>query len=451
MLMNKQRKKDCFLYIGYTFAWLLVHFVCKRCGDDLVWMDFAENPSIERILEHYISYMSTWSSRLIIDFVGIIVEVLPMMVWRILDTLAIVFLTFQIDMIFNERRESNTSLFVMCSCFLYPFIHMVSAGWMATTFTYLWPLSCAAYVVRIWKKNICDKTISKREYIISVFLFLYAIDNQQVALFMMIICFGIAVVLRRNRRNSVFVNAMLAISVIRIVLHLIWPGSTSRMIAETKTWFPDYGMLNIVDRLQIGVASICDIIFKSNSLVFVLMCGMMSVVVWQKHKDMVYRVIALFPTVLVVIFGPLRVVVEKYFPRLYILEGEYSDLYGMVSNNNYFRMSSYISFFILGLGVICIFTSILLVFDDLEESVLFCTVLLAGLCSRGMMGLSPTVVASGARTHIYMYFVFIVLLIAFTKKLLELCEKKAIVALWVIYILGGLSYINTFGETYLAG
>ena len=102
-----------------------------------------------------------WSSRVVIEFVMYIMTVLPVIIWKILDILCI-FVLYKI----LSKYVKNKILLGLCIC-SYPFMHLGSAGWIATTTNYLWPFTAGLLAFYMLDKYFFDKIILYVIYFIS--------------------------------------------------------------------------------------------------------------------------------------------------------------------------------------------------------------------------------------------------------------------------------------------
>mgnify|MGYP006917318361 CR=1 FL=1 len=143
-------------------AALIWHLVIKiSAGDDVVYFQtLMDGRSIWEILAHR---YATWSSRMAIEFVLIPLVQVP---WAVEDTgyycftlipvllYRLLFLNPEkyLDMECNINKTAGKWL-VCAFMLLYPFSDMVSAGWIATTVNYLWPLLGFIYTLPCFYRN----------------------------------------------------------------------------------------------------------------------------------------------------------------------------------------------------------------------------------------------------------------------------------------------------------
>ncbi len=124
-------------FVAAALAAVLWHVVLStNVGDDMVYFKtlLDGNSSLGEILAHR---YETWSSRMVIEAVLIPLVHCPLL-WKILDI--VIFTSLPVLLCGLLGVTGRGRWFVAGLVLLYPFADMASAGWIATTTNYLWPL-----------------------------------------------------------------------------------------------------------------------------------------------------------------------------------------------------------------------------------------------------------------------------------------------------------------------
>lgn len=124
-------------FVAAALAAVLWHVVLStNVGDDMVYFKtlLDGNSSLGEILAHR---YETWSSRMVIEAVLIPLVHCPLL-WKILDI--VIFTSLPVLLCGLLGVTGRGRWFVTGLVLLYPFADMASAGWIATTTNYLWPL-----------------------------------------------------------------------------------------------------------------------------------------------------------------------------------------------------------------------------------------------------------------------------------------------------------------------
>lgn len=109
----------------------------------------GQQPLWEFLVRQY----ESWSSRTVIELFLCIFSSLPRLVWRLADSAVLLLLAVCLGRLAGgpapgrPLRPRDTWLLV-CLLWLYPWWYLSTAGWVATTMNYLWPLAglCLAFV-----------------------------------------------------------------------------------------------------------------------------------------------------------------------------------------------------------------------------------------------------------------------------------------------------------------
>ena len=146
MLIMLKRIKGNYVFIFSIFVFILM--VYKHCivqlgvADDVWFLDIAQNRDlIDYLFERYFS----WTSRLIIETILLVLLRLPSIIWIVLDSLMFVLSYYSMIKILNSQKSLRINLVLFILFITFPFSFFGSAGWYATTLNYVWPLGFGLY------------------------------------------------------------------------------------------------------------------------------------------------------------------------------------------------------------------------------------------------------------------------------------------------------------------
>jgi len=117
----------------------VLHAVVPIFGDDITFANYSATSGLFEFIQH--RYL-TWSSRVFIEAILWLIAPLPV-VWRVLDVLLLVALYYCAVKIFLKKQDFVACASVAAVVVIYPFWHMSTAGYIATTTNYLWPVALA--------------------------------------------------------------------------------------------------------------------------------------------------------------------------------------------------------------------------------------------------------------------------------------------------------------------
>lgn len=208
-------------------AALIWHLVIKiSAGDDVVYFQtLMDGRSIWEILAHR---YATWSSRMAIEFVLIPLVQVPWL-WKILDIIVftlipvllyrLLFLNPEKYLYMECNINKTAGKWLVCAfMLLYPFSDMVSAGWIATTVNYLWPLLGLLYIALLLQKLAQKGHVHWYEGAGGVVSCIFCSSQEQVAAILLVLLF-LAMVYswRRKKSGSLWIYGYAVIDVISLL------------------------------------------------------------------------------------------------------------------------------------------------------------------------------------------------------------------------------------------
>ena len=414
-----------FPFVVLGFLYLLLHLFLPHINDDLV---IEEGMNFVDVTPHYIYYMvvskyQDWSSRIIINVMTLIIGKLPHIIWILTDTAMVVLAAISISKLIGYRDTRKTNWFILSMILAYPFLHMSTAGWKATTVTYLWALAFGLFSMIPIRKHLDGKEFHSYEYIFYLGALIYGVNQEQMAAAITGIFFVSLLYFIKEKRYHWFIALETSVSTIGFLSALISPGNGKRSLDETVIWFPDYGSLTFLNKIEMGFSSAgYKMIFNSN-WVFIIFAALLCIIIWKKYQDNLYRIIASIPLMVSLVFGPLKGLMEEGFPGITVITEALTE-YGTITAQNYLEVSSYFPVILISVVFGCVLLSLYLIYEETVYSLFTCFVFLVGLATRMVMAFSPTVWASSWRTYLFMYFGLIVLAVFLFQKLMEFGPLK---------------------------
>lgn len=440
-------------------AFLLLHFLMPHIRDDMVieqGMDFTS------ITPGYIWYLITskygaWSSRIFINVMTLIMGKLPHIIWILLDSAMALLAVWSISCLTREgdREEKRVTAFLTAMFALYPFSHMATAGWKATTVTYLWALACGLYAMIPIQRWLREEKIQRWEYPLFFLAILYGANQEQMSAVLTGIygCTMFYVLCRAGRKEKAqtkqlwFLCILFLASAAAFLSALFCPGNGVRMGDETAAWFADYGRLTLINKLEIGVSSAGYELFYNGNLCFLVFSGLLLLLVFEKYQEKEYRMIAAVPFTAGIVTGPLFPVLAVLFPGLEKWKTALTS-YGTITVENYTERFRYLPLIGICFIIGCILLTFYLIYENSWKTCAMCVIFLIGYASRVVLGFSPTVWASSYRTYLFLYMAVIVLAVFGYQEVLQMEEKSGREIRWLpaaeklLYAAAAVSFIS---------
>ena len=225
-------------FVAAALAAVLWHVILStNVGDDMVYFKtlLDGNSSLGEILAHR---YETWSSRMVIEAVLIPLVHCPLL-WKILDI--VIFTSLPVLLCGLLGVTGRGRWFVTGLVLLYPFADMASAGWIATTTNYLWPLWGVLVIGMVLKQLRCGRKVPVWEAAAAFLACAYAGSQEQAAVLLLLL-FGMEVLhyISEKRMKQPLLYALCGIDIISLVYILSCPGNAIRSAQEMAGRMPEF-------------------------------------------------------------------------------------------------------------------------------------------------------------------------------------------------------------------
>lgn len=397
------KHKRILIYITFFLLLMALHYNIGLRKYDDSW--FYEMSKLN-IFDYLNSRFETWTSRLIIEGTMIIMMRLPIIIWKILDSLMFLIILYSIEIITDMRKSRYRDIgliFTIIIIMLIPFRMYGETGWCATTLNYLWPIAMGLYTLTSIKLIFRNEKITILKKITFVLSALYASNQEQ----MCAILFGFFIIYSyiyyvKNKQISFFMLTILVIIIIMLVFSISCPGNISRNGIETQSWYPEYENFNLISKLLLGIVSTISVNCMKFSFIIVILLTLLAFVTIRNNKKIGIKILSVMPLIIwssifinkkIEIFTSINMVFNIYLnpqPVLNIQEMLIISLFGMI---------------FIGLVMYLIYL------NNSNNWQFICLIILAGICSKVIMGYSPTIYASGLRTNLFFYYALVVSLV----------------------------------------
>lgn len=425
-------------YVKYIpFLIFLIILLCYHWKLAVVTADYptfqtivSKHPLLSLTKNGFLSYRyATWSSRSLIEFnVGVLVSV-PTEIWRILDSVIFAAIAVLLSRLLANNNESpffyNCLACLFVGLFILTFSKILeSAGWLATTTNYIWPICFILIHFYLLKEFIFkNKDISKFKrtiiYLILIITLLEAISSEQ--LLVMVggaYLFTIVYCLYKKIEIPKLIYLFIIIILFNFIYDFCCPGNINRVKVVTKLGFPDYANFNIINKLDVGINYFLSWILMAKdlfSVIFLALLGFYTYLISNKKK---ITIITLIPCLAVLFFASLRF---ANFTTVY----SYFDLtnlkHGLLSLGFIRMLSCGVMYLIITLIPLY---SIYLIYKDNKKLGYFIFVLLIlGFGSVIISGFTPSLTSDG-RIYLNYLFVMIILDYLLVDKILEFKNKN---------------------------
>lgn len=383
-------------------GFLLHVFLILNWGDDVFFRDSIQ-PENVTLLSFLTERYFRWSSRLIIEAVMVFITHVPVL-WWFLDTAIMVLAAHSLSRLL-PKMDKKTNYLLVCLVFIYPFIDMRTAGWIATTMNYIWPLAFGLYAMVSIKKILGGEVLKTREYVLNILCILYAANHEQMGVLLagFFVFFSVYQgAVQKKLHWFLLVQALLSIA--SVVFILTAPGNGIRTLWTIETHFPGYVVLSLFDKIEMGFSSTMYGLVMKPDLSFLVFGLLLLLSAKATGQNRVFLGIASVPVFFTLVFGLLGPVVGKLLPFVGTIRRAMTETGTNPSFSN--PMSLIPDLLLIGV-CLSVVVSLYRVFVVKRDAWLVLLVLGAGFASRMIMAFTPAIWFSEDRTFLFLYVALI--------------------------------------------
>lgn len=418
-------KRNVILLYGVLFVFLIVlHFFFKQgVGDDV----YFSNTEISNIFGFLSFRYQEWSSRILIEFVIVIMCHLPHFCWYIMDSLMILLVVYAMNKLF-ARKDIYFVIVAFLLFFLYPFSQMKEAGWYATTINYLWPMACALFSLIPLKNAFYGVKDKKIMYLLYSLATVFACSQELICALLFGIYLIYIIFLYKKQKINKFVMFQLFLIIVSMFVFILCPGNTVRKIDEIEHRYTAYAGFTVFQKVILGLFSTFAFIFEEYHLALIVLLFLLHFM-GSKSTNKFLKINSALP--LIMYFG------YKLVPSSLYLKHYFTSFMGQLDIFYVFTKSNMLIILFITVFVLSIAINLYFILKNSKSIYVKLTpviVLLAGILSRVMMGFSPTIYASGKRTFVFYHFCLIICIMLILNEIVKNNKENKVLVL-VIFVL----------------
>ena len=412
--MKKIYKMVYFTFFSLLYSLQSISFI-NQPGDQTWFQNMAKKYHYD-YFKFALDRYQNWSSRLFIESATMFFSVNYLLFDLVLFIATLILFYVLSDIIVDSKiKESSVIVFLIPIIFIYifPTDFFLGAGLIATITNYYFPM--VLFIVAMWlitKKNKIAKILS--------FLFLIpTVMQEQFALisFLFLLYLIIYYYKNNNKFSRTYIIAFL-ISILSIFSMLFSPGSQIRKLKEVKAWYPKFDHISVFKKICLGFFDTNNSLFFGNQItaIYILLILFIILALYKKEILILISSICLFSMIISDKLG-----IKTLF---YSLKTVVANL----KNYNITVELIYVWLMYLTLLLFLAFAIYRLI-SNYDKKIFLIYIVVIGYLGRMSVSFSPTIYASGVRTHLpVLLSIYIVIMFLIKELYVELTnlEKKGL-------------------------
>lgn len=383
--MKLSREKGYWGILGIFIAIMTIGQVAiPVMGDDAFFIN--QSFSVDWLVGRY----QQWSSRIFIEAILVLISK-QLWLFRVFN--AIIFVSLLDLLTESSFGRHIKGLFLVAIFFLFlPVTLFLSAGWLATSLNYLWPITAGIFVMKQLDKTVTAKTL------LGKLLFL---------------------VVTKEKIHCAY-YLVLGLTMMNVVLIALSPGNQSRQVQSIPIFFPEFAQFGLFDKINLGISNTSKVLLVQQNLLMLFLITLLALFIILHSQKWYIKCLSVIPLLVVPINIILITLTHNGYTiqafSQYLLEKQSSPALSQVLQLVATLLTNDVSI-ILNVGFILIFFCILLCLWEMSQSLSLSYLFTVGLASHAMMGFSPSIFKSGDRTAFILYMVIIYVILSVLKAL----------------------------------
>lgn len=409
------------VFIISSLIMFLIFYKVPILGDDVVnYQHRSDFNTIAKSTNYVINQYNWWSSRTIVNFFMYLFSTHNIFWFALVTALLIFLLQRSLSTIFNRSSNFYLDIGICLLVLMIPFPYFSTAGWIATTTTYLWPIILGVYSVI---PLLLNDYMNPCRYILATLATIYAANNEQVMIILLLLYVS-AIILSftRIRKVTRYCYLQFGLIIIELLYFVACPGNETRKQLETKTWFPIFGRLTFIDKVDIGFMTTGEHLLFGNIIVVLVLVAFLFYI-HKFKRNIVYSLSAI---------NLCLVCVAGLAFDIFIVKGRMARFFsfpklGLLKELNIYTISQFVAYLLfITLVIITYYYQ-----QNISQYIMMMALFLGALLARMALGFSPTAYVSATRTFAVLSMSIMIMCIPPLSKIL-LQQKKVLVPLAVL-------------------
>ncbi|MEX9765270.1 DUF6056 family protein [Citrobacter freundii] len=403
--MHKDARALLIIYSIILFAYLLYNLSSAiqllDFADDVYFKNAASKYSfIEFVTDRYF----TWSGRVLLEILAIYTFNYPIL-WKIAIPLSLVIVSICIHQIaLNGFIDKSISIpIILLSIIIHgPTIDSPGAAiwWVTGFYNYMLPFTLLFSSIAIFMR--CDRRLFLFASLILAFV---ACNNEQAAVTGLLVGLAFIFTSLITKERLLCSLSFFVVCLISFLLLYLAPGNIIRLHTEISNWMPEFSGFNIIDKSLIGID-----LFRVNSLNYsniAFMSMLIANILISLRFSIKKTKLFIIPFIITSLY--MLNIINCNTLHLHMLE--FSGGEQKINTSNIYTYANLVPIAFFLSTIFSIFITFLFIPNSPGNKLLFSAIFASSAATIVMMGMSPTIYASGPRV-VYLSGLLTILFVA---------------------------------------
>jgi len=374
--------KACIMICILTYLYFVTRKLhLQNIADDQFFLAiFNSGHILEKVAQRYF----TWTGRFPLELL-MTTTIGFKLFWKLAVPISVVVLCYSICRI--THKKVSLPAFALCMFFFASIpadINTDASWWITGFYNYLLPVALCVYTFSV--SNSCSNSKIEKTLCL-LFSFYFSYMEQAGIAYLVAMC--VLLTCKKEKRNY-FNFLLLLVVIINLIICLKAPGNENRFYLETWTWYPQYQTYGIFNKLSLGFDKLHQLMtFKFNIPLIGLATSL--IVARSYGEDMR----ASIKISMVVVISFIALSIANSLTGFFTTGSFFFST--TLNSSNWSSIKIYLSYLYIFVVISSMFIIMLEMFTSNKISIMPITSMLLGFMTVTMMGMSPTVYASGFR------------------------------------------------------
>jgi hypothetical protein len=443
--------KSKYLPLAVASIGYFIFFFCQNrpfMADDAYYFQVAHT---QKLFDFLKSEYETWSVRVLIEALSVVIFRLPLFVWQILSSLCMAAILWAIYYLFFTKK-SVLSVWVACALvYIITLNDIFGPIPVVVSIMYTWTI--AALLLAFIPIKLIEEEHKSSRWWYALFLPLAAFAGNLEICLIPLLAFSFLLSLKSlvTKKHEYYYYLMFIVAAGELIFALTCPGVSARSFSETSRWYMTYGALSLIQKTALAVVILFHwVVVRYYHLFGISALCMFFIIFFDKKQIPLFKAISAIPLAAVLILGVFQKQVLQAVPALTraFADTLIGPVFAGITESDVYHTPKRVALLAFVIFTLLSYLlSIYFVFKNTKKTVVCLSLLVTGFLSCMIMGYSPTIYASGARPATLVFFT-----LAITGGLLYEEWSKNKIALFrygfgiAIVLMGAIKMIRQIGD-----